>query len=75
MADLAVLDVTTRLNDLKPAEVPDRAGGPFDRSLNSVLDAVLRGADELDNLVNVIIHGTLPKLGPVRALQPGQARW
>ena len=42
MGDLAVLDVTTGLDDLEPLEVADRLVRPGDGALDGVVDAGLR---------------------------------
>ena len=60
VADLAVVDVPADLDDLEPAEVPQRVVGAPHRGLDRALDAVARGADELDDLVDMLRHGFPP---------------
>ena len=54
--DLPALDVPARFKHLEPADIVDRARRPGDSSLDRVLDAGGRGADELDDLVDVVCH-------------------
>src|SRR5260221_9529634 len=60
---LAVLDVAARLGDLEPAQMPQGARGAGDGALHGILDARLRRADELDDLVDMIMHGVLHPAG------------
>jgi len=59
MAHLAVLDVPAGLDDLEPAQIPQGLVRPLDCGLNRILDALLRRADEFDDLVDMVIHGAL----------------
>ena len=56
MVDLAVDNVTTRLDNLEPSHVPDGLRGSGESIIDGFLDAGRRGADQLDLLVNVIAH-------------------
>jgi hypothetical protein len=57
---LAVFDVAARLHHLEPADLPERARGAADGVLDRVLDAYLRGTDDLDDAVDVIGDLILP---------------
>ena len=60
--DLAALDVAAGFEDFEPADVVDGGRGAGDRRLDRILDAGRRGADELDDLVNMIGHGPAPSV-------------
>jgi hypothetical protein len=59
--DLAALDMAAGFGDFEPADVVDGRRGAGDRALDGVLDAGGRGADQLNDLVNVVTH-ELPSL-------------
>jgi hypothetical protein len=54
--DLAALDVPSRFEHLEPADIVDRARSPGNGGLDRILDARGRGADEFDDLVDVVRH-------------------
>jgi len=60
MRHLAVLDVAARLHHFEPADLPERPRGAADCVLDGVLDALLRGAGDLDDALDVIRHLILP---------------
>ena len=66
MKDLAALDMAAGFEDFEPADILDRGGSPRNRSLDRILDAGGRGADELNDLVDVVRH-ELPSLKMVDA--------
>ena len=49
------------VGDFEPADIIDGRGGAGDRGLDRILDGAGRGADELDDLVNMVAH-ELPSL-------------
>src|SRR5215218_7485708 len=53
---LASGDVAAGLSHLKPAEVPHRARGSRNRSLDRILNTDLRCPDKFDDFVDVIMH-------------------
>src|SRR6478736_5167783 len=57
VADGAVLDVTPDLGHLEPVEVTSRSRCSFDRVADGAVDGS-RAADDLDDPVCVIRHGT-----------------
>src|SRR5216683_4330131 len=57
VAHLALLDMAARLDDLEPSQMLYRLRGPCDGALNRILDAGLGGADEFDDLVDMVLHG------------------
>ena len=58
--DLTAVDVAAGFEDFEPADIVDRARRPGDRGLDRVLDAGGGGADELDDLVDVV-HARIPE--------------
>ena len=67
MQDLAAIDVPARFEHLEPADIIDGAGRASDRSLDRILDAGRRGADELDDFVDVV-HARIPEPKGANAL-------
>src|SRR5215208_7713047 len=62
LRDLPGRHPAAHLDHLEPPDVPDGGRGPGDRGLDGVGDAHARGADEFDQLVDVLGHGTsLPR--------------
>src|SRR5579872_504475 len=57
--DLAVLDMAADVHHLEPADVPQGLGSLCDGPVYRLGDALLRRTDQLDDLVNVILHGPL----------------
>src|SRR5918997_415603 len=55
--DLAGRHVAPDLDHLEPADVADGGRGPGDRVLDRIGDALFRGPDEVDELVDVVGHG------------------
>jgi hypothetical protein len=55
--DLAVNDVSTNGLDLEPLDVAERFRGFRDRVASAVGDALVRTADDLNDLVDVVCHG------------------
>ena len=71
MRDLAVGDLSARLDDFEPVEVAQRLAGGLDRVADRVVDARRRRADEFDHLVDMVGHAYLlrcrvPSVHPVR---------
>jgi hypothetical protein len=64
MRHRAVFDMAARLHHLKPADLPQRARRAANGVLNRVLDALFRGACNLDDPVNVIWHRHLLRRDP-----------
>ena len=62
MRDLAALDMTAGVGDFEPADIVDGRGRARDRGLDRILDAGRRGADELNDFVDVVGHGPAPSL-------------
>jgi hypothetical protein len=54
--NLVIFKVTANLCYLKPIHISDRLASSLDRIVHSVFDAVWRGTDQLNLLVNVITH-------------------
>ena len=53
---LAVFDMPAGLHHLAPAQVLQRFRGAGNGGLNRALDALLRRAAKLDNLLDVVVH-------------------
>ena len=56
MRHLTVFDVAARLHHLEPADLSERARSAADGVLDRVRDALLGGAYNLDDAVNMIGH-------------------
>src|SRR5687768_12251165 len=61
MGDLAVLDMAAGADHLEPSYVVDRRGGARDRLFDRVLDSGRRAADDLDHLVDIVVHHLAPR--------------
>src|SRR4028118_1653991 len=60
VVDFSIFDVTPGFHHLEPSEVPEGCVRASDGRLDCVLNAVRRGADEFNNLVDVVIvHSVL----------------
>jgi hypothetical protein len=56
MRNLAVFDMAARLHHFEPANLPQRARRTPDGGLDRILDALFRGARDLDDSVNMVRH-------------------
>src|SRR4029077_1288698 len=61
MRNLAVLDMAAGLDDLEPAQVAQGLRRAGDGALDRVVDALVRRTDDLNDAVDMIVHGVLPE--------------
>src|SRR5260370_35368521 len=61
MTHFSVFDLSACLDHLEPAKMLERLRCPGDGALDRILDARLRRAHEIDDLVDVVLH-SLPFL-------------
>src|SRR5262245_55461623 len=69
--DLAVLDLPAGLHHLEPAQVAHRLAGARDGIADRVLDSRLGRTDEVDDLVDMIVHGGLRAWGRANVMAVG----
>jgi hypothetical protein len=55
-ADRAIHNTATRLNDLKPSQIPESSIRTLDCGLNCVLNTVVGRPNQFHDLINVICH-------------------
>src|SRR5665213_4151216 len=61
MMNLAALDMAASLDHFKPPQFADRFRGARNRHLDRIVDALFGRADDLNDAVDVFVHGCLPR--------------
>src|SRR3954452_20779469 len=73
MVHAVIGNVTTNLLNLEPAQIPQRLGRARDSSADRIVNRLLRRADKLGYLVNMIRHDTSPEY-EIASLSAGRVR-